>query len=178
MLDIKSGFLNAVTGGWQIGETWTAQSEAPQVISLGGTDRSGAGNGYDRPNATGVSYVQSNPVTSLWYNPEAFVEQPAGTFGSVGRNTAVGPGILALDFAAHKEFQMPYNEQHGLQFRFEAFNVMNHPVWANPNGNVLSTGFEVITGTAIPMRQAQLALEYCFQGSAPAPRCEGEDVSQ
>jgi hypothetical protein len=87
----------------------------------------------------------------------------------------VGPAIRALDFDAHKEFRMPYKEGHRLQFRFEAFNVLNHPVWAAPNGNILAgaafpgqpgtnahQGFGVVSGTAIAMRQLQLALKYSF----------------
>jgi hypothetical protein len=49
-----------------------------------------------------------------------------------------------------------------LQFRFEAFNVLNHPVWAAPNSNILSTGFGTVTGTAVAMRQLQVALKYYF----------------
>ena len=45
----------------------------------------------------------------------------------------IGPGIFTLDFSAHKEFRMPYSERHALQFRFEAFNILNHPVWGAPN---------------------------------------------
>lgn len=161
-LNVQNMFANAVVGGWQIGGIWTVQSGLPQVITDGGVDRSGTGNGYDRPNATGISPYAANPITAQWYNKAAFVEQPAGSFGNVGRNTAVGPGIFALDFDAHKEFHMPFSEKHTLQFRFEAFNVLNHPVWANPNGNILSAGFDTITGTTIPMRQLQLALKYFF----------------
>jgi hypothetical protein len=52
---------------------------------------------------------------------------------------------------------------------------LNHPSWGNPNGNILSgaafagqpstnahQGFGVITGTAVQMRQVQLALKYTF----------------
>jgi hypothetical protein len=49
-----------------------------------------------------------------------------------------------------------------LQFRLEAFNALNHPVWGIPNANVLSSGFGTITGTAVSMRQAQMALKYSF----------------
>jgi len=175
-LNIANGFANAVIGGWQLGGIWTAQSGLPQVITVGGVDRSGTGNGYDRPNATltGNGYL-ANPTPSRWYDPAAFVEAPAGTYGNVGRNTLVGPAIRSLDFDAHKEFRMPYKEGHRLQFRFEAFNVLNHPIWAAPNGNILAgaafagqpgtnahQGFGVVSGTAIAMRQLQLALKYSF----------------
>jgi hypothetical protein len=176
MVNIHNGFANAIVGGWQIGGIWTVQSGLPQTITIGGVDRSGTGNGYDRPNATLASngYL-SSPTPSRWFDPAAFVEAPAGTYGDTGRNTLVGPGTFALDFDAHKEFRMPYKESHTLQFRFEAFNVMNHPVWSAPNGNILAgaafpgqpataahQGFGVINGTAIPMRQLQLALKYFF----------------
>jgi hypothetical protein len=57
---------------------------------------------------------------------------------------------------------MFYGEQHRLQFRFEAFNVLNHPVWGAPNSNTQSPGFGSINGTAVAMRQLQVALKYLF----------------
>jgi hypothetical protein len=174
-LNVTNPVANAVVGGWQLGGIWTAQTGLPQVISIGGVDRSATGVGYDRPNATGSSAYVSNPTPSRWYDPAAFVEAPAGAFGNVGRNTLVGPGIFAFDFAAHKEFRMPFKEGHVLKFRMEAFNVLNHPSWGNPNGNILAgaafagqpstnahQGFGVITGTAVQMRQVQMALKYTF----------------
>jgi hypothetical protein len=85
------------------------------------------------------------------------------------------PHFQSIDFALHKKFQMPYSEQHVLQFRVEAFNVLNHPSWGAPSGNILAgapfagapanaarQGFGVISTTAIPMRQLQMALKYSF----------------
>jgi hypothetical protein len=175
-LDVKNGFANAIVGGWQIGGIWTVQSGLPQTIMIGGVDRSGTGNGYDRPIATLASNgYAANQTPSRWYDPAAFVEAPAGTYGNVGRDTMITPGIFGLDFDAHKEFVMPFRETHRLQFHFEAFNVLNHPVWGAPNGNILAgsafpgqpgtaahQGFGVISGTALPMRQLQLALKYIF----------------
>jgi hypothetical protein len=53
--------------------------------------------------------------------------------------------------------------------------VLNHPNWGGPNGNILAgavipgapagsahSGFGVISGIAIPMRQLQVALKYTF----------------
>ena len=54
-------------------------------------------------------------------------------------------------------------KRHYLQFRWEAFNALNHPNWANPNVNVNSpASFGNITGTRNNMRQMQLALKYVF----------------
>ena len=70
---------------------------------------------------------------------------------------------------------MPYKETHVLQFRLEAFNVLNHPNWGMPSLNILSgsaqnglpttaahQAFGVITGTSTSMRQVQLGLKYSF----------------
>lgn len=161
-VNITNGLLNAIAGGWQTGIIFTTQSGFPQTISTGGTDRSGNGAGFDRPNATGADPNLANRTPNLWINKDAFVLQPATTFGSTGRNTFIGPSFLTLDFSAHKEFVIPKLENHRLQYRFEGFNIMNHPVWGAPNGNILSSGFGQITGTAVAMRQLQMALKYTF----------------
>jgi hypothetical protein len=172
-LNIANGLADAVICGRQAGGIWTMQSGLPQVITIGGVDRSGTGNGYDRPNATlaGNGYL-AGPTPSRWDDPGAFVDAPAGTYGNVGGNTLVGPGIMGLDFDAHKEFRLPFKEGHRLQLRFEAFNVLNHPVWAAENGHILAgaafagqpgtnahQGFGVVSGTAIAMRQLQFGAE-------------------
>ncbi|MEO7143144.1 MAG: hypothetical protein ABI165_06520, partial [Bryobacteraceae bacterium] len=172
--DTRNAFANGVVGGWELGGIWTMQSGLPQTITIGGVDRSNTGVDDDRPNATGTSAYLSNPTPSRWYDPAAFVEQPAGTWGNTGRNTLAGPSIFALDFDVHKDFRMPYNEGHLLQFRVEAFNVLNHPILSDPNGNILAgapfpgqpstnahQGFGQITGAG-NMRQIQLALKYSF----------------
>ena len=176
MLDITNPFLNAAIGGWQSGGIITLQTGLPQTLSIGGVDNASTSDGgYDRPNATGVSPYLSNPTASRWFNPAAYTEAPPGQFGNVGRNTLSTPGIFSIDFELHKNFRMPYNEHHALQFRLEAFNVLNHPNWSAPNGNILAgaifpgqpatsahQGFGVISGTSIPMRQMQLGLKYTF----------------
>jgi len=161
-MNLANGFANALLGDWQAGIILTSQSGFPQTISIGGTDRSGAGGLFDRPNSTGADPNLSNRTTNLWINPKAYELQPAATFGNVGRNTFTAPSFFTLDFSAHKEFNIPRLENHRLQYRFEGFNILNHPVWGAPNGNILSSGFGQITGTAVAMRQLQMALKYTF----------------
>ena len=175
-LNIQNAVANAIIGGWQSGGILTLQSGLPATLSIGGVDNASTSDGgYDRPNSTGISPYLSNPTPSRWLNPAAFVEAPPGNFGNVGRNTIQTPGIFALDAELHKQFKMPYNERHELQFRFEAFNVLNHPSWGAPALNILSGSafpgqpgtsahqtFGVVSSTAIGMRQVQLGLKYSF----------------
>ena len=65
-------------------------------------------------------------------NTAAFALQPIYTFGNAARNSVMGPAGFSLDFATHKDFRI--REGHDLQFRVEAFNVLNHPNFANPFG--------------------------------------------
>ncbi|BDC48797.1 hypothetical protein F183_A11130 [Bryobacterales bacterium F-183] len=169
--NISNGFANAVIGGWQVGSIVTFQSGFPITITQSG-DPSNTGGQFDRPVATTISPYLDNPDPQRWYNPAAFSFTPDGSFGNVGRNTVSSPPIRAWDFSALKNFAMPYKEGHQLQFRFEAFNVANHPIWGNPDTNInsgprsaetgLGANFGRITGTRTNMRNLQLGLRYTF----------------
>jgi hypothetical protein len=181
-LNINNSVANAVIGGWQVGGIFTVQSGTPETILIPGVDNSLTQNiGYDRPNSTGISSSLSSPNPNGWYNRAAFVEAPQGFFGNLGRDTAIAPGVFAINAEVHKNFRI--KENHQVQFRAEAFNVLNHPNFGGPNANLFAgapdptasnpataahLGFGVINTLAggpvpsIPMRQIQLGLKYTF----------------
>ena len=159
-LDIQNRFLDALLGGWQLGSIVTWRSGFP-INPTDGVNRANTNIGVDRPDAAGVSQSLSNPTTAQWFNTAAFTLQPLYSFGNVGRNTVIGPAGFYLDFSTHKSFRMP-KEGHELQFRWEAFNVLNHPAWGLPNTTLTSPQFGQITSTNGNMRQMQFALKYVF----------------
>ncbi|HLH31127.1 MAG TPA: hypothetical protein VKY31_07985, partial [Terriglobia bacterium] len=175
LMNIKNRVANVLAGGWQTSASATIQSGVPQTI-IAGIDNASTGNSYDRPTLVpGSTGYAANRSPSRWFDPAAFVMPAAGTFGNVGRNTLITPHFQSVDFALHKQFHMPKSETHVVQFRAEAFNVLNHPSWGAPNGSIRAgapfagapanaawQGFGVISSTAIPMRQLQLALKYSF----------------
>ena len=101
--------------------------------------------------------------------------QPFGSYGNLGRNTLTGPGIFGIDSSALKKFA--FTERKYLQLRVEAFNLLNHPNFGDPNTSlssntltqagvpILGSGaFGTINNTrsTIPMRQLQFGLKLVF----------------
>ena len=97
-----------------------------------------------------------------YLNPGAFINpsyrQP---FGNAGRNLARTPFFSELDFGLHKNFNLGAETRY-LQFRAEAFNLLNKTNFAAPGGLTSnSSGYGVFT-TTFPARQIQLALKLYF----------------
>jgi hypothetical protein len=93
-------------------------------------------------NVTGNPYAGQN--SSQWINPAAFQEPADGSYGSTGRNAFHLPWIQNLDSSLIKNFNIRENMK--LVYRFEVFNVFNHPeIWGlsgvTATGGSLSSGF-------------------------------------
>jgi hypothetical protein len=166
-----SGVLDALVGGWQIsginsinaGEpvTFTYSPGATFVVSGIQQDFRGANN-Y-RPNVTGDPLAPENERSfTSYFNRQTVVlpTDPSQPFGNAERNLVRGPFFWQIDFAAAKHFAMPW--QNGrLEFRFEAFNLLNRTNFRAPNGNRSAAGFGTITSTWDP-RQIQFGLKLTF----------------
>ena len=63
-------------------------------------------------------------------NPAAFAVPPAGEQGSEGRNDLQGFGLTQVDLSLARKFAI--TDRVNLQFRTDAFNLFNHPNFANP----------------------------------------------
>jgi hypothetical protein len=55
-----------------------------------------------------------------------------------------GPGYFNSDLGLFKNFVI--NERHRVQFRANAYNFLNHPLWSFPNAQNLNLGFSGTTG--------------------------------
>jgi hypothetical protein len=154
------GVANAILGGWQVGSILTLQSGFPFTLT-NGQDRANDGQGnYQRPDYNGQEWKFDNPDPQLWFNTKAFPLPQLYTYGNLGRNTLLGPGLIGWDFSVAKNFRT--TETQYLEFRFEAFNFPNRPNFAHPVTRVVSPGFGTISSTATTMREIQFALKYVF----------------
>jgi len=135
---------DTILGGWQFNSIWTLQSGLP--FSVGQPSGSPGG----RVNLIGP--VTINPGnTQNYINASAFQAVPLNSSGvmiapgDLGRNVFSGPGINSVDMSLFKNFQL--TEKFKLEFRAEAFNVGNHPQYAQPNLTLGNSNFGTINNT-------------------------------
>ncbi len=157
---LNHGLGNAILGGWQLSSIFTIGSGLPYSV-LDGVDQANIGWTPQHATYTGAPVNPAGGQSpQKWFNTAAFSQAQPYTFGNLGRNTMLGPAFFSWDFATEKA--IPVFEQQRLQFRFEAFNLPNHPNFSIPNATLPSAAFGTITSTAIAMRQVQLSLKYVF----------------
>jgi hypothetical protein len=167
-----NAFVRNVVGAWEISGLWHLQSGDPLTIGGGnGGDNSQSHEGADRADYVGgplnVHQGSKNDWLNQYFNTAAFATNAPGTFGNTGRNIIQGPGVNNLDVGLFKNF--PFKERFRLQFRAEAFNALNRPMFANPDTTVTDGSFGQITSTkgygneqtffGYPSRTLQLALK-------------------
>jgi len=161
---LTHGLAGSLIGGWEFSNIWTVSTGFPLSV-LDGKDQSNTGHGYDKPNAVpgqSINLESSQRSTARWFNTSAVALQPLGTYGNLGRNVVTGPGIFTMDFSTLKNFA--FAERRYVQFRFEAFNVLNHPNFGDPNTSLAAGAFGSINSTrsGIDMRELQFSLKVVF----------------
>jgi len=150
-----TGWKGYLLGHWQGSTTISAQSGLPINVTTG-VDSASVGEGTQRANVVpGVNpYVPRTLITSganvgkvQFLNPAAFTQIAAGsgTLGNVGRNTLRAPGAVNIDASISRTFDI--HERLNLEFRAEAFNLINHWNPTAPGSGLNSTGFGTV-GTA------------------------------
>jgi outer membrane receptor protein involved in Fe transport len=130
---------NRAVEGWQLTSIVTWNIGLPLSVA-DGIDQAGFGyvpTGAPRPNYVPGCSVNLHQVNE-WFNPACFAIGAPGTFGNVGRNTIIGPGLAQVDFAVLKDTRI--RESWRVQFRAEFFNISNHPQFGQPNTSLFTAG--------------------------------------
>ncbi|HEV2246721.1 MAG TPA: TonB-dependent receptor [Terriglobia bacterium] len=155
------GPADKLLNGWETTSIITAHDGSPFTVSTG-RDNSGSG----MPNSDSADQISANiarpaGVTQLqeYFNTAAFVPNAKGEFGNVGRNSMRGPGAWNVNFGLLKSTSI--TERLRAEFRFEAFNFLNHANFNGPNSTVTNSNFGKILGASAP-RVLQFALKLVF----------------
>jgi hypothetical protein len=163
-----SGLAKAVFGGWQLNGIANFSSGTPFTVfdsvdvAQQGSAPEITGFSANRPNLVGDPN-QGPHTVERWFNLDAFQQLDpvanAGEFGNAGRNVVRGPGYSDVDLSLLKNFKIQESKQ--IQFRFECFNVANHPNFFLPENDISSANFGRLLQAGSP-RQLQFALKFLF----------------
>jgi hypothetical protein len=160
----EGGPLNVILGGWQLDGIVTLSSGSP-LTALEVFNSENFDSGNSRPdqicNPNTLSHSRPTGAQVLeFFNTACFQQAALYTYGDAGRDTIIGPGVKNVDGGISKNFKL--TEAAGLQFRAEAFNLFNHPDFAQPGQTLGTPQFGEITATAIDNRELQFALRLTF----------------
>ena len=162
-----SGAANAILGGWQLNGITTLRSGRPFNVTLNFDNQNdGQRSPHQRPNVIRDPQPSGfNSTESKWFDTAAFAIPAPYTYGNLGRNALVGPGLQTWDFGLLKNIRI--TERSRLQFRAEFFNAFNNVNFGNPNASIGSQGadtpgFGEISGVVTNQRQIQFGLKYLF----------------
>jgi hypothetical protein len=179
--DRLTGPAGALLGGWHLSGIMTLRSGSPLTVFVqANRSRSqwlpslAPGVGQDRPSYA-PGYRSDNAVVGrpdLWFDPAAFVLQPAGTFGNTGRGELTGPDLRTVDLALFKRSRsMGGSNGISVEARIEAFNILNRPNFGPPaliafagnaDGERPLASFGRIRTTVTSARQVQLGIRIAF----------------
>ena len=154
----KIASLGRFGEGWEIGSVFTALTGRPFTALSGksGGDNSGqdlavlradclAPPQYDY-SRRGIA-ADGSPISFITNIDTAFAQPAGGALGTCGRNSLRGPGFRQLDASVIKLTKL--TERLNLQFRWEVFNVLNHPNFnpAPTSAKLSSSSFAVVNST-------------------------------
>jgi outer membrane receptor protein involved in Fe transport len=175
MLDLPSfggdrSLVSAVTGGWMMSGIFTYQSGTPFSV-IGNPTRNAFFAQVARPR---VSFAPGKSIDdavlggavqdrlNAYFDVSAFTDS-LDQWGNTGRNILRGPSQVQLDLTIARVF--PLMAQHRVELRWEIYNALNTPVFANPASTFAANGFGTagqITSTIGGPRTMQVAARYTF----------------
>ncbi len=162
-----TGAARALGAGWQVNGIVSLAAGTPFTPLLNFDNARNLSRAFSQhPNLK--AGASTNPVLGgpdRYFDPTAFELPPAGTYGNLGRNTIIGPGLVLVDLSLVKRFTVFGDRP--LEFRAEGFNVLNRVNFARPSATVFDARGPVgsagrISSTSTPARQIQLGLRFTF----------------
>jgi len=168
-----AGLPARLAGGWQTNAVVSAVSGSPFTVTSSGTSVNAPGNTQtaDQVLPT-VAILGGIGRGNSYFDPSAFAPVTEVRFGTSGRNSLRGPGLVNIDASLFRDFVLA--ERRTLQFRVEVFNLANRPAYNNPgasasaptrqaDGTIINlNGYTEITSAQPTERQVRLALKFLF----------------
>jgi hypothetical protein len=144
---------DGVLGGWQVSGITTMLTGQRLSPTFSGTDPANTNQFGGRPDRIGDGNLDAGDMRDnikaripvLDSSAFALPATGRGFYGNAARYILTGPGEVVWNFVLSKNFYIGANERSRLQFRWEMFNAFNRPNFNNPNTNISSGSFGLVT---------------------------------
>ncbi len=172
--DGLTGAAKAIAAGWQLSAIVNLSAGSPFTPILGFDNANvlvRSRGDHLRPDLKAGG--NPNPVdpgnVDQYFDPRQFVLPPAGTLGTLPRDTIIGPGVAVVDGSIKKRFQVGGTRL--VEFRTEVFNILNRANFRVPEdtqrtviarGGVYNSTAGRLTATSTTSRQVQFSLRFEF----------------
>jgi hypothetical protein len=154
--------VDYVIGGWQLNSIFTHQSGAP--LNFGNAIFVGS-------DIHSIGLPSDQRSVNAWFNTSGFITTSNQQLSDSSRITNIrtfplylasvrGDGQTIWNLSLLKRF--PIRERMNLEFRFEGYDILNHPNFSDPNTTVTSPAFGTVTSQAGLSREFQGALKLSF----------------
>lgn len=112
------------------------------------------------------NYVNNPPCMTPAEFTSPMIPGGVGGFGNQRRNQIYGPGYFDTDLTLMKSFRLPKWEGAELQIGAQAFNILNHPNFDQPIGNIGDSQF----GYSVRTVSTPTSIFGSFLGADASPR--------
>jgi hypothetical protein len=135
----------AILGDWQLNGVFGAFSGTPFHVTASGTALNTPGITQTANFSGGDLKILGNiGAAGPWFDTTQFSQPTGVTIGNVKRNQFRGPGGWTLDLSLFRSFSL--GAMRRLEVRAEGSNILNNPVFGNPDTNLQSGTFGQILG--------------------------------
>ena len=163
---VSSGVPALLLGSWQVSGLVTADTGTPLFFTASATQLNAPGTSQVPNEIAPFHRLHGIGTSHDWFDPTAFVQPTGDVLGNMGQNVYSGPSLVTFDASAQREIAI--HDTMGLTLRAQAFNILNHPVFANPSTSLTSSSFGQVTstlgngGSSTGSRALQLAATFHF----------------
>lgn len=144
--------LDFFMGGWQLAGITTMMTGQRLSPAYSNSDPANTNQFSGRPDRIGDGNLDSGDQRDLIRARQPILDATAfvvpasgrGYYGNSGRYILTGPGQVLWNGGVHKNWKFA-EDRAQLQFRWEAFNAFNRANFSNPNTNIQSGSFGLVT---------------------------------
>jgi hypothetical protein len=157
-------WADLIIGGWKTNGIWRISDGRPLAFFLNDGGQPLPTYGAQRPNIVGTPKRNhgSDWVDNYFADTSVFQRPAPFTLGDARRTlgSVRTPWSFTTNLSVGKQFRI--REEMNFEFRVEARNAFNHPVFGTPDTQVGDDTFGTISYTSVGPRELQLGFKFNF----------------